>query len=126
MRQTPSHRNPSVPMIMNAGRQSPKYLYKPITSIGAIAPPMEEPLSTHPPPQPRSLLGNHPAPAFDAAGQFADSPAPSRKRKNANVRKPPASEVSIAAIEYQMTVIVRPLRVPMRSIKRPARVCPTE
>ena len=60
--------------------------------------------------------------AFVAAGQFADSPAPSRKRKKAKLRRPPASDVSIAAIEYQITVIVRPFRVPMRSIKRPASV----
>src|SRR5215813_10964648 len=121
-----SHKNPSVPVIMNAGRQLPKYLYKPITSTGATAPPIEEPLSKSATAQPRSFLGNHSATAFVAAGQLADSPAPSRKRKNAKLRKPPASDVSIAAIEYQMTVIVRPLRVPMRSIRRPARVCPME
>src|ERR1041385_601201 len=126
MRQTPSHRNPSVPMIMNAGRQPPKYLYRPITSIGAIAPPIEEPLSNRATAQPRSFLGNHSATALVAAGQLADSPAPSRKRKKAKLRSPPASDVSMAAIEYQITVIVRPLRVPIRSIKRPARVCPTE
>jgi hypothetical protein len=31
-------------VITNAGRQPPKYLYRPITNNGAIAPPMEEPL----------------------------------------------------------------------------------
>src|ERR1041385_6048891 len=109
-------------MIMNAGRQPPKYLYRPITSIGAIAPPIEEPLSNRATAQPRSLFGNHSATALVAAGQFADLPAPRRKRKNAKLRRPPARAVSIAAIEYQMTVIVRPFRVPIRSIKRPATV----
>src|SRR5919106_3444865 len=117
MRHAASHKNPSVPMTINAGRQPPKYLYKPITSIGATAPPMDEPLSNSATAQPRSFFGNHSATALVAAGQFADSPAPSRKRKNAKLRSPPASEVNIAAIEYQMTVIVRPLRVPIRSIK---------
>ena len=61
-----------------------------------------------------------------AAGQLADSPAPSRKRKKAKLRSPPASEVSIAAIEYQMTVTVSPRRVPTRSMMRPETVCPME
>src|ERR1051325_5510845 len=112
--------------MMNAGRQPPKYLYKPITSNGAIAPPMEEPLSKSATAQPRSLFGNHSETAFVAAGQLADSPAPSRKRNNAKLRSPTASDVNIAAIEYQITVIVRPLRVPIRSMNRPASVCPTE
>src|SRR6185436_5992921 len=122
IRQAMSHKNPSVPVIMNAGRQLPKYLYKPMTSNGATAPPIEEPLSKSATAQPRSLFGNHSATAFVAAGKFADSPAPRRKRKNAKLRRPPASDVSIAAIEYQITVIVSPLRVPMRSINRPETV----
>src|SRR5215470_4933068 len=126
MRHAPSHRKPSVPVIMNAGCQVPKYLYRAKMSAGAIAPPIDEPLSNNATAQPRSFFGNHSATALVAAGQLADSPAPSKKRKNAKLRKPPANDVSMAAIEYQMTVIVRPLRVPMRSIKRPARVCPTE
>src|SRR6185369_7664881 len=126
MRQAPNHKNPSVPVTMKAGRQPPKYLYIPMTSSGAIAPPIEEPLSKSATAQPLSFLGNHSATAFVAAGQFADSPAPSRKRKNAKLRRPPASDVSMAAIEYQITVIVRPLRVPIRSIKRPDTVWPTE
>src|SRR6185436_15009110 len=126
MRQAISHKNPSVPVIMNAGRQPPKYLYRPMTSNGAIAPPIDEPLSKSATAHPRSRLGNHSDTAFVAAGQFADSPAPSRKRKTAKLRRPTASEVSIAAIEYQMTVIVSPLRVPTRSIRRPDTVWPTE
>src|SRR6476646_9403871 len=106
----------------NAGRQPPKYLYNPMTSSGAIAPPMEEPLSKRATAQPRSRLGNHSDTAFVAAGQLADSPAPNRKRKKAKLRSPTANDVSIAAIEYQMTVIVRPLRVPIRSMKRPETV----
>src|SRR5215217_7335676 len=126
MRQAISHRNPRVPVMTKAGRQPPKYLYKPITSSGAIAPPIDEPLSKSATAQPLSFLGNHSATAFVAAGQLADSPAPSRKRNNAKLRRPPASDVSIAAIEYQMTVIVSPFRVPMRSINRPETVCPIE
>src|SRR5215203_3061344 len=112
--------------MIKAGLQPPKYLYRPITRRGAIAPPIEEPLSNSATAQPRSFFGNHSATAFVAAGQLADSPAPSRKRNTAKLRRPTASDVNIAAIEYQMTVIVSPLRVPMRSIKRPDPVCPTE
>src|SRR4030095_14557353 len=126
MRQAPTQRNPSVPVITNAGRQPPKYLYRPITRTGAMAPPIEEPLSKRATAQPRSRFGNHSETAFVAAGQFADSPAPSKKRKKAKLRIPTDSEVSIAAIEYQITVIVRPFRVPKRSIRRPATVCPIE
>src|SRR5436190_24082676 len=97
-----------------------------MTSSGAIAPPIEEPLSNSATAHPRSFLGNHSETALVAAGQFADSPAPSRKRKNAKLRSPPASDVNIAAIEYQMTVMVSPLRVPTRSMKRPEMVCPKE
>src|SRR6266576_2301940 len=109
---------------MKAGRQPPRYLYKPITKRGAIAPPIEEPLSKRATAQPRSRFGNHSETAFVAAGQFADSPAPRRKRKKAKLRSPTAIEVTIEAREYQITVIVRPLRVPMRSIRRPETVCP--
>src|SRR5215204_3425688 len=118
-----SHRKPSVPVMRKAGRQ-PKYIYSNGTVNCAIAPPMEEPLSKSATAQPRSFFGNHSETALVAAGQLADSPAPSRKRKNAKLRSPTASDVNIAAIEYQMTVIVSPLRVPMRSIKRPDPVCP--
>src|SRR6185503_5194579 len=97
MRQAISHKNPSVPVIMNVGPQPPKYLYKPMTSNGAMAPPIDEPLSNRATAQPRSRFGNHSETALVAAGQFADSPAPSRKRKAAKLRKPIASEVSIAA-----------------------------
>src|SRR5947207_15964248 len=98
--------------MMKAGRQPPKYLYRPTTSSGAIAPPIEEPLSKRATAQPRSRFGNHSETALVAAGQFADSPAPSRKRKKAKLFSPTAKEVSIAAIEYQITVTVSPLRVP--------------
>src|SRR5437764_1350454 len=111
---------------MKVGRQPPKYLYRPMTSNGAIAPPIDEPLSKSATAHPRSRLGNHSETAFVAAGQLADSPAPSRKRKNMKLRRPTASDVSIAATEYQTTVIVRPRRVPIRSTTRPHTVWPTE
>src|SRR6185503_17093550 len=126
MRQAISHKNPSMPVMMNVGPQPPKYLYKPMTSNGAMAPPMDEPLSNRATAQPRSRFGNHSDTAFVAAGQLADSPARSRKRKKAKLRRPPAKEVNIAAIEYQITVIVKPVRVPTRSINRPEIVCPIE
>src|SRR3989442_8888977 len=88
---------------MKAGRQPPKYLYRPMTSSGAIAPPIDEPLSKSATAQPRSRFGNHSETALVAAGQFADSPAPSRKRKKAKLRNPTANEVNIAATEYQTT-----------------------
>jgi hypothetical protein len=70
-----------------------------MTSAGAIAPPMDEPLSKRDTAQPRSCLGNHSDTALVAAGQLADSPSPSRNRKMAKLRKPLASDVSIAMIE---------------------------
>src|SRR5437867_11134776 len=110
--------------MMNAGRHPPNVLYSQKTSSGAIAPPIEEPLSKSATAQPRSRLGNHSATAFVAAGQFADSPSPSKKRRPQKLFSPVASEVSIAAIEYHVTVIVRPRLVPKRSINRPDAVCP--
>src|SRR3954464_13463261 len=100
-------------MMMKAGRQPPKHLYNLITSTGAMAPPMDEPLSKSATAQPRSRLGNHSETAFVAAGQLADSPAPSRQRKKLKLYRPTANEVSMEATEYQMTVIVKPLRVPV-------------
>src|SRR5262245_11163070 len=93
---------------------------------GAIAPPMEDPLSKSAVASPRSRFGNHSDTALVAPGQFADSPAPSKKRNPAKLYQPLASEVSIETIEYQVTDSVNPRRVPIRSIKRPHRVCPSE
>ena len=87
---------------------------------------MEDPLSKIAVASARSRLGNHSETALVAAGQLADSPAPSRKRNPAKLQKPLASEVSIETIEYQTTVNVSPRRVPTRSIIRPKTVCPIE
>src|SRR5207249_9958865 len=57
--------------------------------------------------------------AFVAPGQFAASPAPRRKRNAQKLLSPPASDVSIAASEYQSTPSVSPVRVPTRSRNRP-------
>ena len=92
---------------------------------GAIAPPMDDPLSKSAVANPRSLFGNHSDTALVAAGQFADSPAPSRNRKKAKLCKPRASGVSIDTTEYAATVRVIPRRVPTRSIRRPQTVCPS-
>ena len=62
----------------------------PQTMKGATAPPMEEPLSNKAVAKARLLLGNHSETAFVAAGQFADSPAPSRKR-NVSMKWTPVS-----------------------------------
>ena len=91
-----------------------------------MAPPMDEPLSNSATAQPRSRLGNHSATALVAAGQLADSPAPSKKRKPAKLRNPVASEVNMAATEYQITASVNPRRVPTRSSQRPLMVWPSE
>src|SRR5213080_1465599 len=93
---------------------------------GAIAPPMDEPLSNNAVASPRSHFGNHSETALVAAGQLADSPKPSRKRNPAKLFQPVASEVSIETTEYQMTEIVSPRRVPIRSSNFPQSVCPTE
>ena|SRR5437870_3434819 len=70
---------------------------------GAIAPPMEEPLSNNAVARARSRFGNHSETALVAAGQLADSPRPSRKRNPAKLFQPVASEVSIETTEYQKT-----------------------
>src|SRR5579872_5487074 len=91
---------------------------------GAIAPPIDDPLSKSAVANARSRFGNHSETALVAAGQFADSPAPRRKRNVAKLVKPRAREVDIEISEYQITVRVRPRRVPTRSIKRPKMLCP--
>ena len=53
-----------------------------------MAPPTDEPLSKSAVANPRSLFGNHSETALVAAGQFADSPAPSRNRKKAKLCRP--------------------------------------
>src|SRR5206468_12685535 len=92
---------------------------------GAIAPPMEEPLSNNAVASPRSRFGNHSETALVAAGQLADSPKPSRQRNPAKLFQPVASEVSIETTEYQMTELVSPRRVPTRSSNAPQSGRPT-
>src|SRR5882724_1210016 len=98
----------------------------PRTMNGAMAPPIDEPLSKKAVAKPRSLLGNHSDTAFVAAGQFADSAVPSKKRKKEKLRNPFASGVNIETREYAITVIEIPRLVPQRSINRPHTDCPME
>src|SRR5712692_2982088 len=98
-----SQKNPSVPVRTNAGRHPPQWAYGSGTSATAIAAPKDDPLSKSATAQPRSRRGNHSATALVAPGQFAASPTPSRNRSAQKLRRPPASDVSIAAIEYQST-----------------------
>src|SRR5262249_15487580 len=86
---------------------------------------MDEPLSKSATAQPLSRRGNHSDTAFVAPGQLAASPRPRAKRQAAKLRNPPASDVAIAAIEYQITATLNPRRVPSRSTIRPAIVWPT-
>src|SRR5437867_10103748 len=94
------------------------------TMNGAMAPPTEDPLSKNAVANARSRLGNHSDTALVAAGQFADSPKPSRNRNAQKLRSPPAREVNIATAEYQSTEKVSPRRVPTWSISRPHTLCP--
>src|ERR1700693_5780892 len=91
---------------------------------GATAPPIEDPLSYSAVAKPLARLENHSQAPLSAPGQYADSPAPSKTRKNAKLLSPLASEVSSETAEYQATLIVSPRRVPTRSIHRPQTVCP--
>ena len=84
-----------------------------------MAPPTAEPLSKIATAIPRSDSGNHSETAFVAPGQFAASPAPSRKRNIAKLLRPVAAEVAIATTEYQSTASDNPRRVPSRSSTRP-------
>jgi hypothetical protein len=70
-----------------------------MTSAGATAAPMEEPLSKMATAMARSRRGNHSETALVAPGQFADSPMPSRNRRPAKLRKPVAREVAMATSE---------------------------
>src|SRR4029450_9597664 len=92
---------------------------------GASAAPIDEPLSKSATAQPLSRRGNHSETALVAPGQLAASPSPSAKRNAQKLRSPPASDVAIAAIEYQATARLNPRRVPRRSTSRPASVWPT-
>src|SRR5579864_317868 len=110
---------------MNAGRQPQR---KKIGRIikGATAPPIDEPLSNNAVARPRSVLGNHSETALVAAGQLADSPAPSKKRNPAKPAKPRANAVDMDTTEYHATLRLKPRRVPIRSIRRPKTVWPIE
>ena len=72
---------------------------------------------------PRSLAENHSETAFVAPGQLAASPAPSRKRNTQKLRRPVASEVSMAITEYHATARLKPRRVPSTSTTRPPTNC---
>src|SRR5436309_8213131 len=91
---------------------------------GAIAPPIDDPLSKNAVASARSFLGNHSETALVAAGQFADSPMPSRNRNDRKLVKPCATEVTIEISEYQRTARLSPRLVPMRSKSRPNVACP--
>src|ERR1700689_1444664 len=93
---------------------------------GAIAPPIDDPVSKQAVASARSRFGNHSPTALVAAGQFADSPAPSKNRNVAKLTKPLANEVGMETIEYQITGSVSPRGVPMGSMRRPNTVCPIE
>jgi len=91
-----------------------------------MAPPIDEPLSNSAVASARSRFGNHSETALVAPGQLADSAIPSRVRNVAKLYRPRAREVVLATREYSTTVMLRPRRVPMRSIMRPRIVCPSE
>src|SRR5437867_9840550 len=95
------------------------------TKNGAMAPPTEDPLSKRATAHPRSWRGNHSETALVAPGQLAASPVPNKNRNRQKLFNPVAREVRAAAQEYQSTEIVRQLRVPSRSIKRPDSACMT-
>src|SRR5690349_8324160 len=111
---------------MTKATRHPQRKYTGNIRKGAIAPPTDEPLSYRAAASPRSRLGNHSETALLAPGQLADSPAPSKKRNAAKLKMPLAREVKRETIEYQVTLMVRPRLVPMRSIWRPQTVCPME
>src|SRR5450631_1336666 len=96
------------------------------TRKGAMAPPIDDPLSNSAAAKARSRLGNHSDTALVAPGQFADSPAPRRNRTVAKLKNPIAKELQIEATEYPITESVRPRRVPIRSMALPQIACPKE
>ena len=86
-------------MTTNAERQLPVTRTIANTNTGAMAPPIEDPLSKSATAHPLSRRGNHSATALVAPGQFADSASPSRNRNAAKLRSPVASDVSAAIVE---------------------------
>src|SRR5882724_2621055 len=111
---------------MTKAMRHPQRKYTGRIRKGATAPPTNKPLSYNAAASPRSRLGNHSETALLAPGQLADSPAPRRKRKKAKLEKPLAREVRTETMEYHVTLMVKPRRLPTRSISRPHTVCPTE
>src|SRR3954471_6360660 len=85
---------------------------------------MDDPLSNRATAHPDSRRGNHSETAFVAPGQLPLSPRPSANLNPAKLASPVARDVAIAAIEYQRTEMLRPVRVPSRSMVRPAIVWP--
>src|SRR6187549_1990640 len=98
-RKANSHRKPSAPVTMNAGRQLPNAAVTANTRKGATAPPIDDPESNSATAQPLSRRGNHSETAFVAPGQFAASPRPRQNRNTEKLRNPVAVAVTIAAIE---------------------------
>src|SRR5215470_19043867 len=92
---------------------------------GAIAPPIDEPLSNNAVANPRSPFGNHSDTALVAPGQLADSPAARRKRIITKPLNPRTNGVAIETTEYQKTERLSPRLVPTRSISLPHIVWPT-
>ena len=109
------------------------------TVIGVITAPILVPALNRPVANARSRRGNHSATVLIAAGKLPDSPSPSRKRTNRKPAtddeyaspKPPsmnatagpmrvASAVAIAASDQTISASENPLRVPSRSMMRPA------
>ena len=84
-----------------------------------MAPPTEEPLSNMATAQPRSRSGNHSEVALVAPGQLADSPAPSRKRKNAEAAHALRERREAGHRGVEDHADRSPRRVPSRSSSRP-------
>src|SRR5579859_5185974 len=114
-----SQTNPNAPVAMNADCQ-PYLTASHGTTSGATTAPIFAPELNSPVASARSLLGNHSATVLMHAGKLAASPSPSSARAMPNVNAETAPACAIAATLQIEMASAYPLRVPSRSINRPA------
>ena len=105
-------------MITNVGRQ-PQVVASQAMKGGDRAPPTAAPVLKMPMASARSRTGNHSAIAFAAPGQLPASPNPSTKRQEAKLATERAAAWAAAAMDQTTIEIVKPIRVPTASNRRP-------
>ena len=86
--------------------------------------PMFAPELKRPVARARSLLGNHSATVLMQAGKLAASPRPRKNIAIPKVATETAPPGAMAATLHNTMAMAKPLRVPSRSVRRPALTSP--